>query len=365
MKKHEKDGGMYDAAIIGAGPAGASLARLVGAKRRILLIDKRRIPETPPIETAPKCCGGLLAPDAQRMIARFGLGLPKSVLVEPQLFVVRAMDAVTRRERFYQRFYLNMDRLAFERWLVSMVPASVDALFGWRFLSFRPAEEGFEIELDRDGEKRVVRTRILVGADGASSQVRAQALPHVFDSSVYFAVQEWVETEATLPYFSAIFDPELTDYYGWTIPKGKHLLIGIALRPKDDAANKFDRFKVRLQDWGLQCGRTVRREGAFLIRPHRFQPVAVAQRGVVLMGEAGGWISPSSAEGLSYAFRSALALADALDAGIDGFERRYARNMRPVARILLVKHFKSRLIFNPRCRQLALRSGWSSLAVRR
>ena len=32
---------MYDIAIIGSGPAGANLARLIGEKYKILLIDKR------------------------------------------------------------------------------------------------------------------------------------------------------------------------------------------------------------------------------------------------------------------------------------------------------------------------------------
>lgn len=32
---------MYDIAIVGAGPAGATLARLVGGKFKTLLIDKR------------------------------------------------------------------------------------------------------------------------------------------------------------------------------------------------------------------------------------------------------------------------------------------------------------------------------------
>jgi flavin-dependent dehydrogenase len=32
---------MYDIAIIGAGPAGATLARLIGHRYRVLLVDKR------------------------------------------------------------------------------------------------------------------------------------------------------------------------------------------------------------------------------------------------------------------------------------------------------------------------------------
>ncbi len=35
------------------------------------------------------CCGGLLAPDAQKMLAKLGLGLPNEVIVGPQMFSVK------------------------------------------------------------------------------------------------------------------------------------------------------------------------------------------------------------------------------------------------------------------------------------
>ena len=67
---------MFDLAIIGAGPAGATLARLIGKSYRVLLIDKRSFSDEPGPFSASKCCGGLLAPDAQRMLSELGLGLP-------------------------------------------------------------------------------------------------------------------------------------------------------------------------------------------------------------------------------------------------------------------------------------------------
>jgi hypothetical protein len=111
---------MYDLAIIGSGLAGATLARLIGDKYRVLLVDKRRLDKDPEDAECRKCCGGLLAPDAQKMLSRLGLGLPKCALVEPQLFVVRAIDIPRRLERYYQRFYINLDREKFDRWLVSL-----------------------------------------------------------------------------------------------------------------------------------------------------------------------------------------------------------------------------------------------------
>ena len=69
---------MYDIAIIGLGPAGATVARLLNKKYKILALDRKidiRIG-----------CGGLLSPDAQKILASFDLCLPKDVLVNPQFF---------------------------------------------------------------------------------------------------------------------------------------------------------------------------------------------------------------------------------------------------------------------------------------
>jgi geranylgeranyl reductase len=88
---------MYDIAIIGAGPAGATLARLIGKQHKVLLVDKRPFIDRPDSNESDKCCGGLLAPDAQKMLSKLGLGLPMRVLEEPQLFVVRAMDLQRQR----------------------------------------------------------------------------------------------------------------------------------------------------------------------------------------------------------------------------------------------------------------------------
>lgn len=376
---------MYDVAIIGAGPAGATLARLIGRKYKVLLIDRRRWDETAEQPERGKCCGGLLAPDAQKMLSRLGLGLPKSVLVEPQLFVVRTIDIPRRSERYYQRFYINMDRREFDRWLVSMVPSCVERRFDCRFKSYEADAYGFDITLTQNGRPIVERARMLVGADGASSLVRRQSsrsgTPYLTSNSTkrqspqmettvscteymtYFAIQHWMESEPSQPFYSAIFDPEITDFYCWTIPKSELLLVGAALKPKDDTSAKFDLLKERLRPFGFRLGNIVHREGTFIMRPTQPRLLSTGVRGIALLGEAGGWISPSSAEGLSYAFHSALILSEVLRDGIVGFERRYARAMRPLRWNLFTKRLKSRLIFNPTLRNLAMRSGLQSVEV--
>ncbi|HSR12840.1 MAG TPA: FAD-binding protein [Thermodesulfobacteriota bacterium] len=348
---------MFDLAIIGAGPAGATLARLVGKKYSVLLIDKRSFSDRGDCSSGGKCCGGLLAPDAQRALSELGLGLPKRVLEGPQLFVVRAIDARQGVERYYQRHYINMDRREFDDWLLSIVPSDVDLRTGCPFESYSSEDANFKIRFSRGGRTYEEEAKILVGADGASSRLRAQAASGDPFPAKYIAIQEWVEGDGRQPHFTSVFDPELTDYYCWTIPKGDRLLVGAALRPGQDASAKFTAFKQTLKGMGFRIGRTLRREGGFILRPRKTNELFPCKGRLAFIGEAAGWISPSSAEGISYAFRSARALAEALPGELEGLERRHREKTKRLQRNILLKILKSRLIFHPAFRKMVMKSG--------
>jgi flavin-dependent dehydrogenase len=348
---------MFDLAIIGAGPAGASLARLIGRSYRVLLADKRSFSDVSGHFSDRKCCGGLLAPDAQRMLSELGLGLPKNVLEGPQLFAVRAIDIQQGIERYYQRHYINMDRQRFDTWLLSLVPSNVDIRTSCNFKSYSSEDGFFQIKFVQGNRTYVERARILIGADGASSRVRLQTSPGIPFPRKYFAIQEWVAGGSSLPYFTAIFDREITDYYCWTIPKGDCLVIGAALQPKEKTSEKFRLLKQMLISNGIPFGKTVRREGAFILRPMETSHIYTGIDRIAFIGEAAGWISPSSAEGISYAFRSARALAEALHATPEGFQKRYRKKTRNMGRNIFLKIMKSHFIFNPTFRKVVMNSG--------
>lgn len=136
------------------------------------MIDKRDLENENHKNTINKCCGGLLAPDAQKMIAKLGLGVPKDILVDPQLFAVRTIDLTNNLERLYQRFYHNMDREKFDRWLISLLPTGVDKKFNSFFKGFTKTKEGYEIKYIYNGLETAARTKVIVGADGALSNIR-------------------------------------------------------------------------------------------------------------------------------------------------------------------------------------------------
>jgi len=356
---------MYDVAIIGAGPAGATLARLIADRYKVLLIEKRRLPDRSENFSAIKCCGGLLAPDAQMMLSKLGLGLPRSILEDPQLFVVKSIDIPQRLERYYQRHYINMNRKKFDSWLLSLIPANVDIRTGCRLQSYAAQNNGFKLSLGHRKKTFAEKAKILIGADGAQSKIRRQAAArHPFPQK-YVAIQEWVERKNDFPYFTSIFDHNITDYYCWTIPKGNYLLIGAALPYKKQTAEKFARLKATLSRYGVPFGKTIFKEGTLILRPLKQNQLFVGKQGIAMLGEAAGWISPSSAEGISYAFRSALMLADALHSSPDGFEKRYHEKTAKLRKNIFLKNLKSSVIFNPLLRKWIMNIGIQSIRIRK
>lgn len=307
---------MYDLIIVGGGPAGSTLARLLGDKYKILLLEKRNF-ESLDNTTNQKCCGGLLAPDAQKMLARFGLGIPKTVLLSPQLFAVRTIDISNSIERFYQRHYININRDEFDKWLLSLIPSEVKIMTECLVQSFERKGQELVVNFLCNGEKYSEKTKILIGADGANSRVRHLAFANYVMPKKYISIQEWFEVEDSMPYYGAIFDNEITDFYSWTIPKDNYLILGTALEIDKKANEKFELLKLKMQSYGFNFGKSVRRNGAFILRPENTKQICTGNDNIALIGEAAGFISPSSAEGMSYAFRSALALAQALKTGTE------------------------------------------------
>ncbi len=353
---------MYDLTIIGGGPAGATLARLLGNKYNILLLEKRTFSEQMAF-SSQKSCGGLLDPDAQKMLARFGLGIPKSALLSPQMFAVRTIDISNSIERYYQRHYINIDRNELDKWLGSIVPPSVTQLNGCVYKSFEEKEDGLIVRYHHMGKDCESKTRLLIGADGAFSMVRRQGCGEKPSPELYVSIQEWFEADGNQNYYGAVFDQEITDFYSWTIPKENQIILGTAIQSGRDALAKFELLKTKLRKYGYGFEKSVRKNGAYLVRPSNRNQICTGRDRIVLIGEAAGFISPSSAEGFSYAFRSSLALAEALEQGIEGCAKRYAENTKSLKRNILLKNLKSPAMYNPLLRKYIMKSGLLSIDV--
>ncbi len=346
----------YDIAIVGAGPAGSFFAREIARSRQdmsILLIDGQTREKSKP-------CGGLLAPDAQKVLAEFGLTLPKDILADPQIFAVETIDIEQKCTRHYQRHYLNMDRYAFDSWLLSLVPDDVDI--------FKGRCEGMELEggvykLSLSGG-RVVTASCLVGADGSNSAVRRRFFGRM--PRQYIAIQEWYRYEGqSLPPYSCIFDYKTSDSCSWTVRKDGYIIFGGAF-DKSGCREAFDEQKGRLCDHlGCSLGEAVKREACFVSSPRNMSDLICGGDGVFLLGEAAGFISASSFEGISSALISARALARSFASAQDSRQvlSAYRKNTAKLRLKLYLKSFKRWALCTPFTRKMIMTSGVQSMEV--
>lgn len=344
---------MYDVAIIGAGPAGAILAYELAKKNeklKILLVDGST--------EHGKVCGGLLSPDAKRVLASLGLSLPDSVLTSPQTATVDTIDLERGITRVYSRDYMNMERAAFDAWLVSLIPDTVEIKRA-RCVSIDRSAEEFDIRLKSAGKYEQISASIVVGADGASSIVRRTLFPEK-KIYKYVSIQEWYEIPSgNLPVFSCIYDEKTSDSCSWTIIKENRFIFGGAFL-KDGCREVFAEQKARLEKhYGITLGTPQRQEACLVVSPRRYGDFFVGERGAYLIGEAAGFISASSFEGISSAIISAKSLAKAISTSPvkQRITKAYRRATRPLVAKLILKIPKMKLLTSPRIRYIIMKSG--------
>jgi len=121
--------------------------------------------------------------------------------------------------------------------------------------------------------------------------------------------------------------------------------------------------KFKLRNYGFDLNKSIRKNGAYLLRPQAVNQIQTGGGRVGLIGEAAGFISPSSAEGISYAFKSALALANALSQGIESWQDLYEKNTAKLRRNIILKNLKSPFMYNKTLRKFVMKSGLKSIAL--
>ena len=285
-----------DVVIVGAGPAGSSAAReLERLGVACVLLDRAAFPREKP-------CAGILPPKITDLTGP----IPDGVLDRRiRGYMLHTASGAAFRSPFARPGYA-VDRSRFDDWLVSR-------------LRTHPRCETFLDATDEGGPVRVrtagseIGCRILVGADGVSSRVRA--ITRVPPGRMAVACQASIPmsgpkiSEMTGDWFHVLY--LVPGGYGWVAPHSEKLLVGIgSLLPKYAGRKALEKFLSTPQVQALTGGSEIDE-----VRAHRI-PMSgpskrIGQGRMILAGDAGGFVFPGTGEGIRFAMASGNCAAQA------------------------------------------------------
>jgi flavin-dependent dehydrogenase len=332
----------FDFIIIGGGPAGAVFAKNLNEKYSACMIYTE----------SQKPCGGLLSEDAQKYFTDRNTALPDYIFADSRITCVDTFDIDQRLARKYRRFYLNIDRLKFDDWLRGFVPKKTEKITG-RAVKITGDENGFRVTYISGGKQSEVRGRYVIGADGGDSIVRKTFFPER-KIRRYVSIQQSFRINASVPDYACIFDRKSTVCCAWIIRKGENMLFGGAFEPKD-CRESFEKLKKRIEQYGIHLGQPISTEACMLSRPENTWQIVPGNGRVFLAGEAAGFVSPSSFEGISRAMYSGEILAKAFNTSRP--LKYYKKHTAKLRFVIMLKLLKSPFMYSPFLRKAVMISG--------
>ena len=110
---------------------------------------------------------------------------------------------------------------------------------------------------------------------------------------------------------------------------------------------------------------SIKKRGAFIQRPQNIKQIFLGNGNITLIGEAAGWISPTSAEGFSYAFQSAVALSKSIEQRPENIIQEYIKNTRKLRLNIIQKNLKLPFMYKEFFRKVVMKSGLLSMDIER
>jgi flavin-dependent dehydrogenase len=318
----------HDVLVVGAGPAGAHLAlRLARAGWSVGLLDQRRFPR-------PKPCGDFLGPDCLPLLEELGLLEPLEQSGARRIHAMELYGHGRHARGVYGRAGSGPDGrraephgLAIRREVLDEQAVRAAArepgvalLEGWSASELLCDASGRVLGLaaaDPAGERRELRARFTIGADGLASRVaRALGVWERLPWLDRFALTARVPRGALAQHSEVHFvpggylalapvDAELATLNlvvdRAALPRGRAALAGFFAEQLGRAEHLAGRVAPPSELEIRTCGPLAART-----RRQTFD-------GAALVGDASGYVDPVTGEGTYFAMRGAALLSECLD----------------------------------------------------
>ena len=351
--------------VVGAGPAGSlAAARLARLGRSVVLLEAAAFPRD-------KVCGDVLLPEVDESLARVGTSL---AAIAPDALELEGCRYVSASGRRIEGEFRDAGGRV-HPWRI-LARKSLDARLAAHAAScgaeLRERHRLVGLDWDaRSGTRRLriatprgletLETRVVIGADGAASRValgsglRPPPAGRTRARDLYVGMRAYADWPAGDRRVTVITDRELMPGCCWIVPQPDgRANIGVGMVEADRRARGV-RLRRRLEELlrrHADAGSVRDVEGWLLPGGHGGRRTVAD--GVMLVGDAAGFVDPFTGHGIHNAMASALdaaALADAAIAAgdataagpIGGFERLWRRRMLREFRLAgLLQRFHAR-----------------------
>jgi len=302
----------YDAVVVGGGPAGSTVARLLAsAGLKVLILERKKFPRF-------KLCGGALS-------SRIASYLPKDFkrkvlnIIDGGFLGYKGQEFV---EKSSGEVAYIIDRESFDLFLIEKALEEGAELL----------EETAFISMEQEGNLYRLRTSkgdfladFVVGADGFYSRVASflGMTPRTYYRSIE------LEAEGEIPKNRVIIDLGVVKRgYAWIFPKGDRLNIGIATTGRENLyellVNYVKKHKL------LKLKREEKPRGWFIPFRESANPENLGRDRILLCGDAGSFVDPLLGEGIYYAVLSGKALAESIIASPSRPLELYVKKVKPL-----------------------------------
>lgn len=332
--------GNYKIAVIGAGPAGSSFLRHLSRnlKEDTILIEKEKLPRTNTREAE-------LVEETIEFLNKYYKKIPRYIFSDPKQIDIYYVDFDNNVKVYEKRGLWNINREKFDFWLFKESSRGIGNMITGKVLKiYKVNGSSYGIKINIKNSIKRVEAKYIIGADGPLSITR-ECLGYT-KMKYYFGYQEWIDSSKfSGEYMYFIYDSKVSKYYSWIIPKDNLAVIGTALLP--DQKNTISILKEKAKKYLNIHGHTIKKKLDVAIRssPNR---VFLGKDNIFLIGEAAGLISPSTAEGISFALRSGKYCAEAFNNG-EGLNE-YKRLCQELIEEIKIKYEKLKILQNPKKR---------------